>query len=256
VSERSHIAERRKVEVLRELPHDPEAFTQGLLWWDGSLWESTGVYGRSEVRRLDPATGEVLHRVPLDRHHFGEGLARVGDTLVQLTWKEEVALRWKLPDLSPRESLYYRGEGWGLCFDGEHLVWSDGSDRLRFVRPEDFSVVRELGVTLDGKPLRSLNELECVKGRIWANVWTTSQLAGIDPKTGEVEVFVDASGLLTREERRETDVFNGIAHHPETGHFFVTGKLWPKMFEVRLTSDEKEEGREGQQEEVKQEEVQ
>lgn len=233
----ARIAERRKVEVIRELPHDPRAFTQGLLWWDGSLWESTGTYGGSEVRRLDPANGDVLQRVALDRHHFGEGLARIGETLYQLTWKEGVALRWKLPELTPLESLYYEGEGWGLCFDGEHLVWSDGTDLLRFVDPEDFSVVRRLDVTLDGKPMRHLNELECVGDRVWANVWTTSFLARIDPETGEVDLFVDASGLLTREERLQTDVFNGIAHHPESGHFYVTGKNWPKMFVVQLTED-------------------
>lgn len=227
-------AERRKVEVVRVLPHDPQAFTQGLLWWDGSLWESTGQYRVSEVRRVDPETGEVLHKAGLTPDLFGEGLARVGDVLYQLTWREGVALRWKLPDLTPDGRLSYVGEGWGLCFDGEHLVWSDGSSLLRFIRPEDFSVVRELQVTLEGKPLQSLNELECVDGRIWANVWTTEYLAEIDPATGRVETFVDASGLLTREERIGTDVLNGIAHHPESGHFFITGKLWPKMFEVRL----------------------
>jgi len=228
------VAERRKVEVIRELPHDPRAFTQGLLWWDGSLWESTGQYRVSEVRRLDPETGEVLQRSKLTPDLFGEGLARVGDVLYQLTWREGAALRWKLPDLTPDGRLSYVGEGWGLCYDGEHLVWSDGSEVLRFVRPEDFEIVRELKVTLDGKPLRDLNELECVGDRVWANVWTTDFLVEIDPASGVVETLVDATGLLTREERLETDVLNGIAHHPESGHFFITGKLWPKMFEVRL----------------------
>lgn len=232
-----HRAERRKVEVIRVLPHDPEAFTQGLLWWNGSLWESTGQYRTSEVRRLDPETGEVLQRTGLTPDLFGEGLARVGDVLYQLTWREGVALRWKLPDLTPAGRLSYVGEGWGLCYDGEHLVWSDGSSMLRFVRPEDFSVVRELRVTLEGKPLQSLNELECVGDRIWANVWTTDYLAEIDPATGRVDTLVDASGLLTREERFQTDVLNGIAYHPESGHFFLTGKLWPKMFEVRLDGE-------------------
>lgn len=232
-----HTAERRPVRVVRVLPHDPEAFTQGLLWWHGSLWESTGQYGHSEVRRLDPETGAVVQRASLTPDLFGEGLARVGQRLVQLTWREGTALRWKLPELEPDGRLAYVGEGWGLCFDGEHLVWSDGSDRLRFVTPDDFAVVRELDVTLDDRPLRYLNELECVGDRIWTNVWTTDFLAEIDPATGQVETLVDAGGLLTREERMRTDVLNGIAHHPEKGTFFVTGKLWPKMFEVRLDAE-------------------
>lgn len=244
------IAERRKVRVVRVLPHDPEAFTQGLLWWHGSLWESTGQYGHSEVRRLDPETGAVLQRASLTPDLFGEGLARVGERLIQLTWREGTALRWKLPGLERDGRLAYVGEGWGLCFDGEHLVWSDGSDRLRFVTPEDFAVVRELDVTLDDRPLRYLNELECVgegdvADRVWANVWTTDFLAEIDPATGRVETLVDAAGLLTREERMRTDVLNGIAHHPETGTFFVTGKLWPKMFEVRFDAEGRSEGGSG-----------
>ena len=239
------IAERRSVRVVRVIPHDPEAFTQGLLWWNGSLWESTGQYGRSEVRQLDSETGEVLHRVELAQEFFGEGLARVGERLIQLTWREGTALRWKLPGLEPDGRISYVGEGWGLCFDGQHLVWSDGSDRLRFVTPEDFAVVRELEVTLDGRSLRHLNELECIGegdgNRIWANVWTTRYLVEIDPATGRVETLVDTGGLLTREERERTDVLNGIAHRPanppDTGTFFLTGKLWPKMFEVRLDAD-------------------
>lgn len=232
------IAERRPVRVVRVVPHDPEAFTQGLLWWNGSLWESTGQYGSSEVRRVDPETGAVLARVSLAPDLFGEGLARVGERLIQLTWREGTALRWKLPGLEPDGRLAYMGEGWGLCFDGEHLVWSDGSARLRFVKPEDFALVRELEVTLDGRPLRHLNELECVgdgsEQRVWANVWTTRYLVEIDPATGRVETLVDTGGLLSREERMQTDVLNGIAYHPDKGTFFLTGKLWPKMFEVRL----------------------
>lgn len=244
------IAERSRVRVVRELPHDPEAFTQGLLWWHGALWESTGQYGQSEVRKVDPETGEVLDRVRLPPELFGEGLARVGRRLYQLTWKAGTALRWKLPGLETDGRVAYSGEGWGLCFDGEHLVWSDGTDRLRFVEPEDFSPVRELHVTLDGKPLRYLNELECVGDRVWANVWTTEFLAEIDAASGRVTTFVDATGLISRQERRHTDVFNGIAHRPETGTFFLTGKLWPKMFEVRLEGREQHREQEEPREEV------
>jgi glutamine cyclotransferase len=233
-----HLAERRDVRVVRVLPHDPEAFTQGLLWWHGSLWESTGQYGHSDVRQVDPETGEVLRRTTLTPDLFGEGLARVGERLFQLTWREDTALRWTLPDLEPDGRFSYTGEGWGLCFDGEQLVWSDGSDRLRFVKPEDFAVVRVQPVTLDGRPLRQLNELECVGDRVWANVWTTDFLVEIDPTTGRVETLIDAAGLLTREERRRTDVLNGIAYRPESGTYFITGKLWPKMFEVRLDAEE------------------
>ena len=228
------MAERLRVRVLRSLPHDRRAFTQGLLWHDGSLWESTGQYGRSQIRRLDPETGEVLHRVAVPREYFGEGLARVAGELYQLTWREGTALVWSLPDLGLERQLTYPWEGWGLCFDGRRLVFSDGSDRLRFLAPDDLRLLGEVRVTLDGAPLRYLNELECVGDRVWANVWTREELVRIDPEDGAVDRLVDASGLLQPEERKGTDVLNGIARHPERGTYFLTGKLWPKMFEVEL----------------------
>lgn len=227
-------ARRLGLRVVRTLPHDRQAFTQGLLWHDGFLWESTGRYGRSQIRRLDPETGEVLHRVAVPREYFGEGLARVGDELYQLTWREGTALVWSLPDVGLERQLTYPWEGWGLCFDGRRLVFSDGSDRLRFLAPDDLRLLGEVRVTLDGAPLRHLNELECVGDRVWANVWTREELVRIDPEDGTVDRLVDASGLLRPEERQGTDVLNGIAHHPRRGTYFLTGKLWPKMFEVEL----------------------
>ena len=227
--------------VLERHPHDPRAFTQGLLWHDGALFESTGLYGASTLRRIDLESGEVSERRYLAEDLFAEGLARVEDTLVQLTWREGVALVWPLQGFAaaegPTRRHAYRGEGWGLCFDGERLVMSDGSDRLTFRDPDDFRVLDSVGVVLDGEPLDALNELECVDGRVWANVWHEDRIVRIDPATGRVTATADLSGLLTDDEKarlQEGAVLNGIAWREETGTFLVTGKLWPALFEIRL----------------------
>ncbi len=228
------VPEALRVQVVQRHPHDPRAFTQGLLWHGGKLYESTGLEGRSSVRRVDLATGAVEARTDVDETFFAEGLARVGDTLVQLTWQNERALVYDLTTLQKTAEHRYEGEGWGLCYDGTHLVMSDGSDRLRFRDPATFEVVREVRVTRIGRPLRSLNELECVDGKVWANVWQRNELVRIDPGTGRVEAIVDAGGLLTAAERRSADVLNGIAWLPETRRFLLTGKLWPASFEVEF----------------------
>ena len=220
------------VRVHRELPHDTGAYTQGLLWWDGKLYESTGQYGRSDLRRLDPRTGAVEQRIDISPAYFGEGLARVGDRLVMLTWKAERAFVFGLERFDEQRTLRYEGEGWGLCNDGRRLVMSNGSDRLTFRDPRTFDVLGEVAVTLRGFPLTQLNELECVGGAVYANVYQTDFLVRIDPASGRVTHHVDASGLLTREEARGADVLNGIAFDPGAETFYVTGKLWPKMFEV------------------------
>ena len=219
--------------VIERHPHDTGAFTQGLLWHEGKLYESTGQYGESTVRRVDLATGEVEEQTPLPDDLFAEGLARMGDELVQITWRGRKALVWDLGDLSSVREHSYHGEGWGLCFDGERFVMSTGSDRLVFRDPRTFERIGEVRVKRAGRPLRRLNELECVDGLVYANIWMDDNIARIDPETGDVTGWIDASGLLPEDERTGgEDVLNGIAYIPETGHFLLTGKNWPFLFEV------------------------
>lgn len=225
---------RLRVEVLETLPHDPEAFTQGLEWHTGIFLESTGLKGRSSVREVDAKTGAVRRKLDLDAAYFGEGLARVGDKLVQLTWQEGVAFEYDHFGFRETRRFTYDGEGWGLCYDGVDLVMSDGSAAIVFRDPATFAPRRRLAVRLRGQPLRYLNELECVGDTIYANVWMTDDIVAIDAKTGAVTAVIDASGLLTKAERARTDVLNGIARDPESGDFYITGKLWPKMFRVRF----------------------
>jgi len=221
-----------RARVLRSLPHDRTSYTQGLEWHAGALLESTGRYGRSVLRRVDPATGRVERERRLPEELFGEGLARVGERLIQLTWKEGRALVWSVAGLEPLGELSYEGEGWGLCFDGVDLVQSDGSARLTFRDAESFAPLRTLTVTLTGQPLRHLNELECAEGWIWANVYGSDRIVRVDPASGQVGALVDASGLLTSEESAGAGVLNGIAYRPDTETFYLTGKLWPKVLEV------------------------
>jgi glutamine cyclotransferase len=218
--------------VHRVLPHDTSSFTQGLVWQAGRLYESSGLYGQSGVREVDLRTGRVLRSRRIADAFFGEGLARVGKRLVQLTWKENTALVFDRDTFQARGRFRYRTEGWGLCFDGRRLVMSDGTNRLFFRDPGTFrllgtiSVRRPVGVAL------RLNELECVDGKVYANVWPTDTIAVIDPVAGAVEQLVDAGGLLTAAERARADVLNGIAYNSRTRRFYLTGKHWPKLFEV------------------------
>jgi glutaminyl-peptide cyclotransferase len=235
---------RLRVRVVARHPHDPEAFTQGLLLHGGHLYESAGRYGQSSLRRVEIETGRVLAERPLPAEWFGEGLARVpgeggaGDRLIQLTWQEGVAAVWRLDGLERTGEHRYSGEGWGLCHDlsvpGGRLVMSDGSPRLAFRDPETFAETGSVMVTLEGRPVRLLNELECVGGRVLANVLGSDQIVEIDPASGKVTAVIDASGLLTPEERFATDVLNGIAHDPADGTWLITGKLWPWLFRVEV----------------------
>lgn len=226
------------VRVHRVVPHDPDAYTQGLVWWQGRLYESTGRRGRSELRRIDPTTGKVERRVPISKLFFGEGLAHDGERLVMLTWHAEQAFVFGLRDLDRRGTFRYRGEGWGLCHRGGSFVMSDGSARLVFRDNDSFAVLGSVGVTRDGRPVHHLNELECVGGAVYANVYRREMIVRIDGGSGRVTGVVDASGLLGADEAAAADVLNGIAHVPETGRFFITGKLWPKMFEVTFVPGE------------------
>jgi len=227
-------AERLDVLVVGVAPHDSQAFTQGLLLHDGVLYESTGLYNSSSVRAVDPASGNVSRQIALAGTYFGEGLARVGDRLIQLTWQEHTAFVYDLATFGSLGEFAYTTEGWGLCYDGTRLVMSDGSNTLFFRDPTTFAVIGKVAVMLDGSPLPNLNELECVGRTVYANVWSTDTIARIDPDTGVVTGMIDASGLLTSAERANAEVLNGIAYHPTNGTFLLTGKFWPKLFEVRF----------------------
>ncbi len=228
------VPERLEVRVVQSYPHDPGAFTQGLLWHDGQLFESTGLYGESSLRRVDLESGTVRERREVEPRLFAEGLARVGGELFQLTWREHELRVWTTDGLEPVRTVEYEGEGWGLCHDGTNLVMSDGSARLTFRDPQDFHVVRTVRVRERGQAVDQLNELECQGGMIWANVWQTDRILRIDPRDGRVTGTVDAAGLLSPEEARRSDVLNGIAWIEERGHFVITGKLWPRLFEVEF----------------------
>ncbi|MEO8195562.1 MAG: glutaminyl-peptide cyclotransferase [Thermoanaerobaculia bacterium] len=225
---------RLELEVVATYPHDPGAFTQGLLWHRGKLYESTGMYGRSSLREVELATGRVLRRVDLDPAVFAEGLALAGDRLFQLSYQSEIGWIWDFTTFKRLGEFNYPGEGWGLTYDGSHLIQSDGGSRLTFRSPVDFSPQRELAVVRAGKLQFYLNELEWVNGEIWANVWQSDEILRIDPQTGQVTGSLDASQLLSAEERRHTDVLNGIAWDPERKLFLITGKDWPKLFAVKI----------------------
>ena len=220
--------------VLHAYPHDPQAFAQGLELFSGKFYESTGLRGRSSIRRVDPSTGTVEQQVALPANEFGEGLTIVGQQLIQLTWREQVAHVYDLADLHEIRSFSYTGEGWGICFDGQRLVMSDGSSSLTLRDPNDFSVIGKLAVTNDGVAVTNLNELECVGSDVYANIWQSNSIARIDGQTGAVLTLVNAAGLLNADEKVGADVLNGIAFDPASKHFFLTGKLWPKVFEVEL----------------------
>jgi glutamine cyclotransferase len=227
-------SEELRVRVLRSFPHDPGAFTQGLLMFEGKLYESTGLVGQSTLRRVDLDTGTVEAKVALDPTFFGEGLARVGGRLIQLTWQNGRALYWNLSSFTKEREVRYEGEGWGLCFDGKRLIMTDGSDQLFFRDPDSFAKTGQIGVRRAGASVPNLNELECVDGVVYANIWQDTHIVRIDPSTGEVTGWIDASNLLTPEERISANVLNGISTLPGTRNLLITGKLWPRAFEVEL----------------------
>lgn len=225
---------RLRAQVVQSYPHDRGAFTQGLLLHQGTLFESTGLEGQSSLREVEVATGRVIRSIDVPAPVFAEGLALVGGKLFQLTWKQGKAFVYDRATFKKTAELSYRGEGWGLCSDGTHLVMSDGSDRLTFRKPSDFSAARTVAVTMDGRPVPNLNELECVDGLIYANVWMSDTIVRIDAKTGRVLATIDAANLLSPNERLGVDVLNGIAYDPSDQTFLITGKLWPKLFRVRF----------------------
>ena len=229
-------SEAAELHVISSHSHDGEAFTQGLEMHDGSLYESTGLYGHSSLREVDPASGEVLRQTQLEENLFGEGITVVGDTIVMLTWREEVALVFDIETFEVVGNHTYSGEGWGLCNDGTSLVMSNGTSELAFRDPEDFTVQSTLLVTLDGQRADLLNELECVGGMIYANVWRSDLILVINSTSGAVEFTVDASQLAASESGPSKGVLNGIAYFAESDAFLVTGKNWTSMHLVSFES--------------------
>jgi glutamine cyclotransferase len=219
--------------VVSAHPHDPAAFTQGLLLHDGVLYESTGLRGRSQVRRVQPASGRVLLARNLDGVLFAEGLALVDQRLFQLTWQAGRGFIYSVPELRLLGEFSYPGEGWGLAYDGTRLFMSDGSDRLRIIDPQGFVERSRLAVHDDGAPVARLNELEFARGRLFANVWGSDRIARIDPRSGRVTGWLDLGGLLGPM-AAGADVLNGIAYDDATDQLWVTGKLWPRIFVLEV----------------------
>jgi glutaminyl-peptide cyclotransferase len=221
--------------IVNTYPHDPEAFTQGLQYHNGFLYEGTGLTGQSSIRKVDLTTGKVLQRRGLAPSHFGEGITIRNAELIQLTWQSGLAFVYDLDTFAPKRTFSYRGEGWGLTQDSSNLIMSDGTDVLRVLDPATFAERRRIRVHASGLGLRDLNELEFVKGEIFANVWMTDRIARINPGTGRVAGWIDLTGLLPARDRISTDqVLNGIAYDAAGDRLFVTGKLWPKVFEIKI----------------------
>ncbi|MGB3542810.1 glutaminyl-peptide cyclotransferase [Rubrivirga sp.] len=220
--------------VVARYPHDPSAFTQGLLIEDDELWESTGLYGESTLRRVDLESGRVLDSLSLGEAYFGEGLAALDGRLYQLTWKEGTTFVYDAETMAPLDTLGLWGEGWGLAEDSSQLIWSDGSDRLRWIDPASWSVTREVSVRDQGQPVRGLNELEVVDGLVYANIWGTGRIAVIDPADGRVARWLDFTSLDLQHRGAGADVMNGIAHDPATNRLLLTGKLWPTVYAVEV----------------------
>lgn len=223
--------------VVRTYPHDRGAFTEGLFYRDGFLYESTGLEGRSWIAKKELDTGKTVMQRDLDRKYFGEGIVDWKDRLIQLTWKNETGFIYDLKDFKPKGEFKYPGEGWALTHDGKRLIMTDGTPFIRFLDPETLKETGRIQVTANGKPLENLNEVEFVKGEIYANVWQTNFIVRIDPATGVVKGVADLTGILTPADiaGKEIDVLNGIAYDAAGDRLLVTGKFWPKIFEIKLT---------------------
>ncbi len=223
------------VRVVAAYPHDPKAFSQGLVVVDGQMYEGTGHYGQSSLRKVELASGRVEQIIPLNRQYFGEGITVLGDKLYQLTWKERLGIVYDIASFKPVGSFRYSGEGWGLTNDGTELILSDGSATLRFLSTTTFEVTRRVEVRSGRSRVDKLNELEFVNDEIWANIWYADRIARISPKTGEVLGWIDASTLYPANQRPSREhVMNGIAYDSSTQRLFLTGKNWPRLFEVEV----------------------
>lgn len=223
--------------LVRTWPHDREAFTEGLVYWNGMLIESTGINGHSTLRKVDLETGVIRQEVRLPEQYFGEGIAVLGGRIFQLTWLSHRGFIYDLEKMRLLGDFPFEGEGWGLTTDGQSLIMTDGTNRIRFIDPKTFKVTRAIRVFAHGQPVNKLNELEYVKGELYANVWQTEFVLRIDPATGRILSVVDFVGILPPSDYiHGTDVMNGIAYDADGDRLFVTGKFWPKLFEVRVNS--------------------
>jgi glutamine cyclotransferase len=221
------------IEVIKAYPHDPEAFTQGLVIANGELFEGTGRNGASSLRRVELETGELLQRKNLGARYFGEGITILDHRIYQLTWQSHIGFVYDLQSFEQLQTFFLPGEGWGITHDGEHLIVSDGTSALRFLDPDTFKELKRVMVTETGQPLDKLNELEFIDGEIWANVWYTDLIVRIDPQSGEVRSKLDLSVL--NQQKSSDDVLNGIAWDAEKQRLFVTGKLWPELYEIKVS---------------------
>ena len=223
-----------KAQVVAEYPHDRTSYTQGLFFYDGQMYESTGLNGKSTFRKVDIRTGKALNRLNFDRRYFLEGSVEKGGNIYMLTWQNNVAFVYDAKTLKYKKSYSYPREGWGLATDGKSLIASDGSANLYFL-DDDFRTTRKLTVRLNGRPVNDLNELEYIDGKIWANVYLTDLIVIVNPADGNVEATVDCSGLLpSRLRYDDTDVLNGIAYNPQNGKIYLTGKNWCRLYEIKL----------------------
>jgi glutaminyl-peptide cyclotransferase len=223
--------------VIATFPHDTSAFTQGLVFADGELYESTGLNGESSLRRVDITSGKTLQRIDVPREYFAEGLALVGDELLQLTWQHHLGFVYDRKTFKQKRTFSYKTEGWGIAYDGtSRLIMSDGSDTLTFLDPKTLAATKTLRVQDAGRPVGNLNELEWIEGEIWANVWQTDRIARIAPNTGEVSAWLDLSTLFPQAQRRPpADVMNGIAYDKATRRIFITGKKWPRLYQITVS---------------------
>jgi glutamine cyclotransferase len=223
--------------IVNTYPHDRHAFTQGLILENGVLYEGTGLFGHSTLRRVELETGDILQIHELSDQFFGEGITIYGDKIIQLTWQSNIGFVYDKNSFELLQEFNYASEGWGITHNGTHLIMSDGTSTLHFLDPQTFEEIGQLEVFDSGTPITRLNELEYIQGEIYANVWQTDWVARIAPETGQVIAWVDLGGLLTPEDCSEpVDVLNGIAYDAMTARLFVTGKLWPKLFEIELIS--------------------
>jgi glutamine cyclotransferase len=221
--------------IVNTIQHDIGAFTQGLIYRDGIFYESTGLEGESTLRKVDAKSGKVLKKIDVPRPYFAEGMTLVGGKIYQITWRSQTCFVYDPETFAKTGQFYYDGEGWGLTDDGTTIIMSDGTATIRFIDPAGFTVKRTIMVTDNGRPVDSLNELEYINGEIWANIWQTDRIARIDPATGHVVGWVDLTGLLPAPSRTgHTDVLNGIAYDAATKKIYVTGKLWPSVFEIEV----------------------
>lgn len=221
--------------LVKSYPHDPKAFTEGLLWADGGLYESTGLNGASDIRQVRLKDGKVLRRTAIDSQYFGEGIVNWGDRLVSLTWRHRQGFVWDRKSFKRTGEFRYEGEGWALTQDGHAIIMSDGTSQLRFLDPQTFQERRRITVTWNGRPIERLNELEYVKGEVLANIWYENRIARINPATGAVIDWIDLSPLASKVQVSDSDaVLNGIAYDAGKDRLFVTGKFWPKLFEIKL----------------------